>query len=640
MLRSTLLLICLILSQAAHATTESDPQKSPRFLVHLLDYLAKDYSGAVSPDHKILVKSEYAEQLEFAESAVKTEANLQETKGTPEIGARVTQLHALIEKKEAPELVTNLARSIQKQVIEVTGLEMYPNRWPDLAQGQGLYAQNCVACHGVTGAGDGPASKGLKPPPANFTDLTFMKDLSPFNAFNTIRLGVPGTPMPGFHQLSDQEVWALSFYINSIRYEKREKKSELAKSSDPETLKKVAGLSDNALITTLSGTDSEKEATIVALRTHSGSTDQINYLAIARTKLQDAGNDYKTGNQELAKTKSLQAYLEGIEPVEARIRASDPEAVTQIEEKMAAVRGSIEGRESSATVDAKIQVAFQQIESVSKLIEHVEVSPWVAFMAAFAILLREGFEAVLIILALLGVIRAAGSREAALWVHGGWISALGLGFIAWFSSSWLMQISGASREMLEGVTSLFAVAVLLYVGFWLHRQTEIGRWKNFLEVQVKGFLHGKNLFGLALISFVAVFREAIETVLFLQAIWLEAGSAAKNALAMGVFSSLALVILLSWAALNYSKRLPIKQLFNFSSLMMLALATILAGKGFHSLQEAGALGVTTIPVHLRFDLIGIYPTMQTATAQIITFVLVLSAWVYGKRPSTKSVASR
>lgn len=443
-------------STVGFAQPETDPTHSPRFLVHLLDYLAKDYSGAVSKDHKVLSKSEYAEQLEFAESAMKTESVLSETRSTPEIGEKIRRLHALIENKEAPETVTTLTRDVQRQVIAVTGLEMSPNRWPDLAQGKTLFVQNCALCHGANGAGDGPAGRGLKPAPANFTDDSFMKDLAPFNAFNAIRLGVPGTPMPPFHQFSDEEVWALSFYISSIRYEAKPKSKNAA--IDSETLKKLASQSDTTFLSQLYAADAEKPAILAVLRTRSGAGDQMDYLTIAKTKLIDSGNDYRGGNPSLAKAKAIQAYVEGIEPIEARARASDPDAVTRIEERMAAVRSSIETKESSEQVDKAVQVALQEIESVRKLISHVDVSPWVSFMAAFAILLREGFEAVLIVLALLGVIRAAGSREAALLVHGGWTSAVGLGFVCWFFSGWLMQMSGGSREMLEGSISLFAAA--------------------------------------------------------------------------------------------------------------------------------------------------------------------------------------
>lgn len=618
----------------AFAGDSPTPQHSPRFLVHLLDYLAKDYAGAVSPQGKVLSKSEYAEQVEFVESAISTNNGLQETKKTPEIEKDLEQLKTLIVGKAQPDDVTKLARELQRKVIEVSELEIFPSHWPDLKLGQSLYAQNCISCHGERGKGDGPAGQSLTPKPANFTDGPRMREISPFAAFNTIRLGVSGTAMAGFQGMSDEEVWALAFYISSLRFDKKtpENTTEF-NSNSSEILKGAASLSDPALLELLPGSQDEKQKTLATIRTFSPKEDQVSYLALARARLNEAKVFFQQGNIESAKTKALQAYLEGIEPIEPKVRATDPSAVATIEEKMAAVRGAIESKKTPEELDQAIKNAFGEMEKISKIIEHRDMSPLVAFFAAFAIILREGFEAVLIILALLGVIRAAGAKQAALWVHGGWISAIGCGFIAWMFSGWIMGISGASREMMEGATSLFAVIVLLYVGFWLHRQSEIGRWKEFLEVKVKGFLHGRNLVGLALISFIAVFREAFETVLFLRALWFEGGDSTRMALRFGVFGSLSFVIVLSWLALNLSKRLPLRQLFTLSSVLMLFLATILTGKGLHSIQETGLLGVTSLPFRFRWDLAGVYPTLETLVSQAVVAILVLILWFYGRRPS-------
>jgi high-affinity iron transporter len=634
-------IVALVLSVAFTGVSlaqasETDQTHSPRFLVHLLDYLAKDYSGAVSSDGKVISQSEYNEQAEFAAEALKIGTDLKETQGESEITSQLRNLDAAVKEKQPPEIVVKLARDTQRRVIVVSGIEVYPNKWPDLKVGESLFRQNCVGCHGETGKGDGTGAASLKPPPANLTDRNRMKEISSFNAFNTIRLGVPGTAMVPFQSLSDQDVWALAFFATSIRFKGDGVKSEFPPGWDPtsqETLKSAASLSDEMLLQALPGSESDKEKTLSLLRNYSKGEDQNGYLALAKTNLLEAKADYANGNIDSAKSKSLKAYLEGIEPIEPRMKATDPDAVSILEGKMAAVRGAIDGRKSADEVNEAVLAAEKEIDSAGLLIAHKEMSSVVAFFAAFAILLREGFEAVLIILALLGVIRAAGSREAALWVHGGWISALGLGFVAWFTSGWLMALSGAGREMLEGCTSIFAVVVLLYVGFWLHSQSEIGRWKQFLEVKIKGFLHGKNLFGLAAIAFLAVFREAFETVLFLRAIWLEAGPSAKASLAAGVFTSLALVITLSWVALNLSKKLPLRQLFTVSSVIMLFLATILTGKGVHSLQETGLIGVTAIPIHFRSDLAGIFSTGETLGAQAFVIGLVLFLWQYGRRPA-------
>jgi high-affinity iron transporter len=253
-------------------------------------------------------------------------------------------------------------------------------------------------------------------------------------------------------------------------------------------------------------------------------------------------------------------------------------------------------------------------------------------------MLREGFEAVLILIALLAVIRASHSKKAARWVHFGWIGAVAVGVIAWFSSGYLMAISGAQREMLEGVTSLVAVAALLYIGFWLHSRTEIGRWTAFIHGSVKTALEGGNLWGLAAISFMAVFREAFETVLFLRAIALEGGGDSARAMGAGVALSFATLLALSWLILRYSAKLPIRKIFTLSSILMGVLAVILTGKGLHALQETGTISVTTIG-RFRMELLGIYPTLETLVPQVAIAFFVYGLWQLGKRAAPVAVES-
>ena len=635
-MKKSLTVILILLSSISFAQAKTLEQ-SPRFLVHLLDYLAKDYGGAVA-DGKVLSQSEYHEQKEFAKSAIETNAVIDETKGSPEIQKNIENLNRLINAKANADDVAKLARLIQTQVLQVSKLEVAPARWPSISRGKQIFSQNCVACHGATGIGDGPAGISLNPKPANFLD-SHMKEISPFQAFNTIRLGVPGTGMPPFHSLADKEVWDVAVYVIGLRHEqKKNLPSDTSSRWNAEILNKVATSSDEKL-ETLDGDkkDSEKTLLISALRNHSDDDESGGgSLKLARAQLDEALDDYKNGNIESSRMKALKAYLEGIEPIEPRLKATDPSAVSALEEKMALVRGSIEARKPLSEIISNVFNAKAEIDKAEQLITTKEMSPWVAFIAASAIIFREGFEAVLLIIALLGVIRAAGSKKAALWVHGGWISALGVGAIAWFFSGWLLGISGAQRETLEGTTSLFAVTVLLFVGFWLHSQTEIGRWKAFIHGKVQRALDGKNLFALASISFIAVFREAFETVLFLRAIWFEGGDSAKVAMTSGVFASVALVIGMGWAILKYSTNLPIRRLFEISAMMMVALAFILTGKGMHSFQETGVLTVTSFPLPFHLDILGLYPTWETLISQLVIFALIYGLWAYGKKPSTAS----
>jgi high-affinity iron transporter len=623
-------LIFIFVSATALANDEA------RELVHLLDYLSQDYSGAVK-DGKILSKSEYQEQMEFSETAGKLSSSILELRPHMEIRAEIDSLHQLIAKKADPKEVTELSQKIKKQVIEITGLEVAPTHWPSIAHGQQLYSKFCINCHGVKGDGNSPASLALNPRPISFFDRAKMDNLSPFKTFNAVRIGVPNTAMMSQPQLSDQDAWDVSFYVMSLRHQQflppnkveiQKTFSRLGKDFD---LVKVSTLTDEEIKSQLK--DKDQNRALATLRTHSGDDDSHDSLQLAQVYVNQALSLYKAGQFDEAKSKALVAYLEGVEPIEPRLRATDPELTANLENRMALFRSAIESRQDFKNVVAAAVLAQQEIDSANAVLSQGTPSPWITFFIAAAILLREGFEAVLIIIALLGVIRASGSVEAKKWVHGGWIVALGCGALAWFLSGLLMAISGAQRELMEGFTSIFAVLVLLYMGFWLHRTTEIGRWTQFINVKVRTALEGKKLFGLAVISFMAVFREAFETVLFLRALWLEGGMATKWAMLGGVLGSLALILVLAWAILKYTARIPIRRLFDFSSTLMALLAVILVGKGIHSLQEVGMLGITPSPLNLRFELIGFFPTLETTLAQLAVLGLALALWFFGKKPS-------
>ena len=636
---SLILLTCQPLSAKA-------PENSPRALVHLLDFLAQDYAGAVSGG-KIISRTEYKEQLEFSEMAVEINAHLSTKENTAGLQRDLEKLHQMVVNKAGENDVANEARKIKMQVVVRTGLEMAPVYWPSIKSGQELFQKNCVTCHGVNGNGDGPAGASLNPKPANFLEAKRMDELTPFQAFNAIRIGVPGTAMAPFYNLNDQDTWALAFYVNSLIHVpavpndsspgKKDNQALFRRACELVPLEKTSTLSDNEIKKILPGSEEEKKIVLAVLRTHEGDDDLPSSLRLAHSYLNQALIEYKEEHFEIAKNKSLTAYLEGIEPVEPRLKATDPTLTTDLEQRMANVRTAIEAHLPVASVEDSIREAKEGIHLAEGLLTRTPPSAWVTFMVASAILLREGFEAVLIILALLGVIRATGDKRAARWVHGGWVLALLSGVAAWFFSGWLLNLGGASRELMEGFTSLFAVAVLLYMGFWLHKKTEITRWNSFINGQVKEALKkGKQsgrLWGLATLSFMAVFREAFETVLFLRALWLEGGSDTKMALLSGVIGALILIFILSTLLLKYTAALPIRRVFDYSSILMAVLAVILIGKGFHSLQETGLMGITASPLNFRFDFVGFYPTLQTTASQLCVFLLCMALWIVGKKPS-------
>lgn len=618
------------ITSTAYADMSSESNdKSPRFIIHLLDYLAHDYGGAVQ-NGKVVSPSEYDEQKEFAHKVSELATILPEIKDQKAVTDKIVKLKNLIEKKADAKDVALMARDIQKELIAVAKVALAPESWPSLTNGKKLFQANCISCHGAEGRGDGEAGKDMDPAPANFHNAERMGQISAFHNYNTIRLGVPGTGMASWSQFTDKEVWDLSFYLMSIRHEEKLTLPGIQTAkifADRINLEQVATLSD-AEIQAKMNTKEEKEKTlaIAVLRTKDNNPTGGDYIGKAKDLLNDSLRAFKKNTptaREEAKTLALRSYLEGIEPVEPMIKANNPALVVTIENEMGKVRKIISDPNGTAdALAAQIKVTQDVFTEVESTVQAKELSFGVAFSGAFAIILREGFEAVLIILTLLSVIKAFGNRRAALWVHAGWSSALGLGFITWFLSGFLMKMSGASREMLEAITSTVAVVILLYFGFWLHRQTEISRWKKFIQEKVQGAIDNKNLFALASISFISVFREAFETVLFIRALWFQTNIEGKNAIGLGLISALGLIFAFSFIALRYSKKIPVRELFKVSSILTSLLAFILAGKAVHSLQEAGVLNATTMPWNLRFDTFGLFPTWQTMSAQVITLVLV------------------
>ena len=128
-------------------------------------------------------------------------------------------------------------------------------------------------------------------------------------------------------------------------------------------------------------------------------------------------------------------------------------------------------------------------------------------MCSSDLLLREGLEAILLLAAIIAFVSKTGRRDALPWVHAGWIAAFVLGGLTWVVATWFIGISGANREMTEGITALVAAVMLLYVGYWLHGHSQAKAWSRFLKEKVDSALERKTLWALASVSFLAVYRE-------------------------------------------------------------------------------------------------------------------------------------
>ena len=316
MFKQIFLILSLTLFQniaLADLSSESNDQ-SPRFAIHLLDYLAHDYGGAVEHG-KVVSPSEYSEQQEFALKIYELGETLPEIKSNQKILEKIVKLKKMIDNKAEAIDVAVFARDIQKELISIANVALAPTEWPSLTNGHKLFQQNCISCHGIQGRGDGPAGAKMDPHPANFHKEERMSQISAFHSYNTIRLGVPGTGMASWNQFTDKEVWDLSFYLMSIRHEKTAA-SALAKSlSTPTniTLEEAAGLSDAELKEKLIGKDdNEKLMALALLRNKDNTPSGDQYIGKAKSLLDDtlvAYNKKTSDSKNDAKNLALRAYL-------------------------------------------------------------------------------------------------------------------------------------------------------------------------------------------------------------------------------------------------------------------------------------------------------------------------------------------
>jgi high-affinity iron transporter len=489
----------------------------------------------------------------------------------------------------------------------------------------------------VSGGGDGPAAEGLDPPPIAFDDVVRARERSAFALYQVIGQGLEGTAMPGFSDLGAEDRWSLAYYSGSIAFEDVERGRRIWNDA-PEIRARIpdlAALSGLTPATLGEAISTERADAVMAyLRAHpeAMASDTTGSLALARKRLQQSLAAYEAGNKTEARELALSAYLDGFEPLEAVLSPRDADLLAAVEIGMAELRAAIGRGDPVATGTEKVDaldVLFYRAETVLAPDNASEAS---AFAGAFAILLREGLEALLIVIAMIAFLRKAERTEVLPFVHGGWLSALVAGGLTWVAATYLIGISGAGRELVEGFGSLFAALILLSVGIWMHGKSQAGEWQRYIQKTMQHALSRRSAWFLFGLAFLVVYREVFETILFFAALWTQGHTGAIFA---GSASAVVLLALIAWVMLRYSRRLPIGTFFAYSSVLIGVLAVVLAGKGISGLQEAGLMRITPLPGLPRLPILGVAPALEPVVAQILTLALIALGYWRNKRKGTQ-----
>ncbi len=606
-LRTTCSALCLLLSVGGARPAAAEPVDAQQ-IVAILSYVVSDYGSAVGP-RGVQNAEELTEQQGFLEEALDLSQSLPADE-RDELEPRLRRALAAAQKAAPSAVVVPEAKSALQALERRHALAVAPREAPSLRNGLSLYREGCVSCHGALGRGDGESAPELSTRTPDVTDPKQSGPLSPLRVFDSISYGVPGTAMPSFKETWDEKGrWDVAFALMALAHPPGGPGdggghhldlplSELSAKSDDELRSELSSRG-------LSPPELERE---LAWQRASGSFRlRAPPLSDCRRSVALAADRYRAGDHEGARREAIHAYLDELEPHEAGLRVRDAKLVMDLERACGELRSTIDQGGAIEAVASRAAHAEALLERAMSLEDRGGAG--VSFAAALAIALREGLEASLLLGALLAL--ASKSREGrgrgAVLLGGA--MALLLGAATWWVSGALLA-KGGTREWLEGAIELVTALLIVAASHWLLAQAAAKRWMGLLSRQLRP---GAGFFGYFGLSFLGLYREMAEIVVFYRGLLLEApgeGRAVVLGAAAGVVSLGGVLVVFQ----RLGKRLRPRPLLLACGAILCGLAILMVGEATHSLQEAGAIGATPLPIP-ELPALGVFATVQGLLAQ-------------------------
>ena len=401
-----------------------------------------------------------------------------------------------------------------------------------------------------------------------------------------------------------------------------------ASSSNPAWGAEAAEIEGPSAASRMGQTTSEEQSAV---------RDEIDFI---RDSLDEMLAHYEAGDTKSAYAAARTAYLDSYEHVEVPLRPIAPDFTLEVEYQFAELRNLIKHGAPYDEVRAMATNIERNLDESERLVTGTgQIAPFIAFSASFAIIFREGLEAVLILGAIMTYLEASRNGRFKAYVHYGVIAAIAATAATWFVASYLIEISGADRELIEAIAALSATAVLFYVSFWILNKIEHKKWMEFVKAKVWQATTTGGVMVFVMLSFFTVYREGFETVLFYQAMF---GFAKymEAYVGLGFLVGMASLLGLYFVMRRLGRRLPLRVLFGLTMGIGAYLSIAFLGNAVRELQVLDIVPYTsmigTVP---RLDInmatmTGIYPTLETVVAQVVLLGVYLagSAYVLVLRP--------
>ena len=364
-----------------------------------------------------------------------------------------------------------------------------------------------------------------------------------------------------------------------------------------------------------------------------GSAKEVvrNNIDQIRMKLDEMLLQYKKGIYNEALLTSRSAYLDSYENIELPLRPINPDFTLDMEIKFAELRNLIQSQSPYKEIQSKTIEIRNGLDESERLVSGTGIiAPTIAFSTSFSIIFREGLESALIVGAILTYLDASRNQRFKKHIYYGLLLAAAATGITWFIAEHIIEISGASRELIEAIAGVSAVGVLFWVSFWVLNRIETKKWIEFVKAKIWKATTTGGVTVFIMLSFFTVYREGFETVLFYQAM-LSFAKYMEWYVIAGMTLGLIVIVGIAFIVRKLGKKLPLRVLFGLTMAIGAYMSITFIGNAVRSFQEAGYISAThMIGIIPRLDInlaamTGIHPTLETVVAQLI----LLSVYIVG-----------
>jgi high-affinity iron transporter len=661
---STVLHRFLLVAATLAAAPASAQEHPARRVANIVSVAVEEYAKAVDGQGRLISAQEFQEANDFLVDARRAADRLSGSNAAP-ARALLDSISAAVRAKQPPAAVSAIEKRFATTLGNEAKLEL-PQGTLNLAEGKAIYDRTCASCHGATGLGDGVAGQSMNPKPPPIGTAEHMRAVTPALTYRVLSVGIAGTPMAGFAgTLTPEQRWNVVAYVNSMRATHAQQlegeglftqrcaschgvagagDGALAKSltrlppeigtiawqverSDAQLAEVVrAGIPGTAMPPSADLSPAQVQNMVAFLRTlpmrasalvaaDSGTGKDVSRQIVAL--LEQSLSAAKSGRPGDATDRAMDAYI-AFEPIESPARAKNPGLFASMERIFTDFKGAVRAsdvRAAERLLDA-IEAGLPEVVALTE----PAGSGWEAFWQSFLIILREGFEAILVVGAVVAFLIKTGHRERLRNIWWGVTYALLASAATAVVLKTVLSAMPASREIIEGLTLLVAVGVLFSVSYWLISKVEAAKWQQFIRDKVNVALEHGGGRALTFVAFLAVYREGAETALFYQALFNEGPNVAFP-LTMGILAGFAALAVIFTLFYRFGVRIPLRPFFSVTSVLLYFMAFVFMGKGVRELQEGNALPLTAIPGFPHSEFFGIYPSWQGVLAQLALLLL-------------------